>query len=40
MRYPPNKPFFFLIPADTVSNNLRILVNREQVGSMKVLAGA
>lgn len=40
MRYPPNKPYFFLIPVDTVSNNLRILVNREQVGSMSVLAGA
>lgn len=40
MRYPPNKPFFFLIPVDTVGNNLRILVHREQVGSMSVLAGA
>ncbi|MBC7896807.1 MAG: hypothetical protein H7066_15425 [Cytophagaceae bacterium] len=40
MRFPPNKPFFFLIPADNVSNNLRILVNREQVGSMSILDGA
>ncbi|MGQ0646511.1 MAG: DUF6982 domain-containing protein [Gemmatimonadaceae bacterium] len=38
MRYPPNKPFFFLVPVDTKSNNLRILVNQAQVGSMTVVS--
>lgn len=37
MRYPPNKPFFFLVPVDSRSNNLRILVNQGQVGSMSVV---
>lgn len=27
-RYPPNRPFFFMVPIDPKSNNLRILVNR------------
>lgn len=41
MRFPPNKPFFFLVPVDPTSNNLRILVNREQVKEMAVVgAGA
>lgn len=26
-RYPPNRPFFFLVPVDSASNNLRILIN-------------
>lgn len=38
MRYPPNKPFFFLVPVDPRSNNLRILVNQAQVGSMQVVS--
>jgi len=27
-RFPPNKPFFFMVPVDPKSNNIRILVNR------------
>lgn len=38
MRYPPNKPFFFLVPVDSRSNNLRILVNQAQVARIGVLA--
>ena len=38
MRYPPNKPFFFVVPVDPRSNNLRILVNQAQVGSMTVVS--
>jgi len=34
IRYPPNKPFFFVVPADPGSNNLRILVNRDAVVDM------
>ena len=34
-RYPPNRPFFFVLPMDQRSNNIRILVNREAVASMK-----
>lgn len=37
MRFPPLQTFFFLVPVDTASNNLRILVNRNQVKSMDVL---
>jgi hypothetical protein len=33
-RYPPIKPFFFVVPVDPDSNNLRILVNRAAVKSM------
>ena len=34
MRYPPLKPFFFVLPADPASNNVRILVNRAAVVRM------
>jgi hypothetical protein len=27
-RYPPVKPFFYVIPVDPKSNNIRVLVNR------------
>jgi hypothetical protein len=37
MRFPPLKTFFFLVPADPSSNNLRILVNRDQVKNMGVI---
>jgi hypothetical protein len=30
-RYPPVKPLFFLIPVDTASNNVRILVNQAHI---------
>lgn len=36
-RYPPNRPFFFILPADSKSNNLRILVNRDAVSSMEAV---
>lgn len=35
MRYPPRDAFFFLIPVDTGSNNVRILVNRAAVAVME-----
>ena len=28
-RYPPNRPFFFMVPVDPESNNIRILINRD-----------
>jgi Family of unknown function (DUF6982) len=33
-RYPPLGAFFFLVPVDGKSNNIRILINREQVVSI------
>jgi hypothetical protein len=35
VRYPPVKPFFFILPADGASNNIRILVNRGAVRAMR-----
>jgi len=37
-RYPPNRPYFFVLPMDPASNNIRILVNRQAVASMEPLA--
>jgi hypothetical protein len=34
-RYPPNRPFFFLLPMDPNSNNIRILVNRAAIAELK-----
>lgn len=34
-RYPPNRPFFFLVPMDPASNNIRILVNRDAVAELQ-----
>jgi hypothetical protein len=34
VRYPPVRPFFFVLPADTRSNNVRVLVNRAAVKRM------
>ena len=34
-RYPPIGPFFFVLPLDQQSNNIRILVNREAVATMR-----
>jgi hypothetical protein len=31
VRYPPVRPFFYIVPADSRSNNLRILINRAAV---------
>jgi hypothetical protein len=35
VRYPPIKPYFFVLPADGTSNNVRILVNRAAVREMR-----
>ena len=35
IRYPPNRPYFFVLPVDQESNNIRILVNREAVVAME-----
>ena len=32
--YPPARPFFFVLPADARSNNLRVLINRAAVKRM------
>jgi hypothetical protein len=34
-RYPPNRSHFFVLPADQKSNNIRILVNRDAIDSIK-----
>jgi hypothetical protein len=34
-RYPPPRPYFFVLPANPGCNNLRILVNRAAVVSMR-----
>jgi hypothetical protein len=34
VRYPPVRQFFFILPVDPKSNNLRILVNRSAVARM------
>jgi len=36
-RFPPNRPFFFVVPIDPASNNDRILVNREALVSVEPL---
>jgi hypothetical protein len=38
-RYPPNRPFFFVLPVDPQSNNIRILVNRDAVRTIEPLEG-
>jgi hypothetical protein len=38
-RYPPNRPYFFVVPVDPESNNVRILVNRDAVISHEALSG-
>lgn len=37
VRYPPVRPFFYILPADAQSNNIRILVNRAAVKHMEQL---
>lgn len=34
VRYPPVRPFFYVLPADERSNNIRILVNKAAVVRM------
>lgn len=36
-RFPPNRPFFFVVPVDPASNNIRVLVNRSAVKKMEPL---
>ena len=36
-RFPPNRPYFFVVPVDPESNNIRILVNRGAVKKMEPL---
>lgn len=38
-RFPPVGPFFFIMPLDPNSNNIRILVNRESVAGIQPLDG-
>jgi len=35
IRYPPNRPYFWVVPVDPGSNNIRILVNRAAVVFME-----
>jgi hypothetical protein len=37
IRYPPNRPFFYILPVDPKSNNVRLLVNRDAVASMEAV---
>ncbi len=37
IRYPPNRRYFFIVPVDTTSNNIRILVNRAAVTFMEAV---
>jgi hypothetical protein len=34
-RYPPITPYFYMLPVDPLSNNIRILVNRAAVKEME-----
>jgi hypothetical protein len=38
IRYPPNRPYFYITPVDPQSNNIRTLINRDAVQSMEVVA--
>jgi uncharacterized protein DUF6982 len=38
-RYPPITPYFYMLPVDLESNNIRILVNRAAVKRMHELSG-
>jgi hypothetical protein len=40
VRYPPVQDYFYLLPADTESNNVRILVNRAATTSMRKVGAA
>lgn len=37
-RFPPNRPFYFVVPADLKSNNIRILINSQAVSSIETPA--
>jgi hypothetical protein len=36
-RFPPSQPFFFVVPVDAASNNIRILINRDAVVTMEAV---
>ncbi len=38
-RYPPITPYFYMLPVDPLSNNIRILVNRAAVKKMEEVSG-
>jgi hypothetical protein len=38
-RFPPITPYFFMLPIDPHSNNIRILVNRAAVKNMEEVSG-
>jgi hypothetical protein len=38
-RYPPNRPYYYVVPVDLKSNNIRILVNALAVASIQTSAG-
>lgn len=37
-RFPPNRPYFFIVPFDAHCNNIRVLVNRSAVKKMEPIA--
>ncbi|MGQ0765655.1 MAG: DUF6982 domain-containing protein [Gemmatimonadota bacterium] len=37
MRYPPNQPYFFLVPVDMSGNNVRILINAAEVAAIQTV---
>jgi hypothetical protein len=37
IRYPPSQPYFYILPVDPGSNNLRMLINRDAVASMEAV---
>ena len=39
-RYPPNRTFFFVVPVDLESNNIRILVNSKALLSIEPVAAS
>ena len=39
-RFPPNRPYFFIVPVDASSNNIRILVNRSAIKKIEPLKAA
>jgi len=37
VRYPPKLPYFFLVPVDVDSNNVRILINGNQLAETRLV---
>ncbi len=37
-RFPPTRPYFFILPLDPKANNIRILINRAAVVSLEATA--